>query len=46
MAPGNNPATAFYPIRIPKIIGVPITNIPGPTISLREAVVEILIQAL
>jgi len=46
MAPGNNPATAFYPITIPKIRGVPIVKTPGPIISLREAEVEILIQAL
>ena len=45
-APGKIPATALVPNRNPKMMGVPITKSPGPTISLREAVVEILIQAL
>jgi len=45
-APGSSPITALGPKINPKNKGLPITKIPGPTISLKEAEVEILMQAL
>jgi len=46
MAPGNNPATAFSPNRYPNIKGAKMTKHPGAIISLNDACVDILIQAL
>jgi hypothetical protein len=45
VAPGKSPAINLGPNTNPVIIGVPITKIPGGTISLREASVEILIHS-
>jgi len=45
-APGKRPMTALGPKINPKNNGLPMTKIPGPIISLKEAEVEILIQAL
>ena len=36
-APGNNPAIPLGPKKYPKTNGVMMTNIPGLTISLKEA---------
>jgi len=44
-APGKSPNTNRGPINSPLIIGVPMTRMPGATISSSEALVEILMQA-
>lgn len=43
--PASNPATASVPNKTPTKKGVPMTNIPGTTIDLMEAVVLISMQA-
>lgn len=45
IAPGNNPATARGPSKTPKTKGVTKTKAPGANILLKEASVEIAIQA-
>ena len=45
-APGKNPDNITGPNANPKARGVSITNAPGAIISIKEALVEILIQAL